>query len=276
MGDAGPLHLTASPRAVGPAEAGGSAGAADEPPDEQQGDQPGDHGEHPLQYRCPRGVQQVDRVGGRAWLPARRRAEPATAPGAAARRPRSPLARERLVGDIRVGRRRRPSWEARHSANCPTSLPATSAITPRPNCAGLPVTFRSVTTDTCAGALVDQGGPDRRSSRPRSARLLAVGLDHGHPCGLVPLDEPGRAVVRHRDRAQPHLDPALEPAVLLAVDVAVERRPGHARGDPLDVHQDGPGLCPGDRDREVVLQLHQTPAAAITARRVSTRARCRR
>ncbi len=36
----------------------------------------------------------------------------------------------------------------RHAANWSTSLPLTSASTPRPNCAGLPVTFRSVSTST--------------------------------------------------------------------------------------------------------------------------------
>src|SRR5205823_7690713 len=37
---------------------------------------------------------------------------------------------------------------ATQSANWPTSFPPTSAIMPRPNCAGLPVTVRSVTTST--------------------------------------------------------------------------------------------------------------------------------
>ena len=34
--------------------------------------------------------------------------------------------------------------------NCPSSLSETSCMTPRPNCAGLPVTARSVTTSARA------------------------------------------------------------------------------------------------------------------------------
>src|SRR3954452_24774611 len=38
------------------------------------------------------------------------------------------------------------SSSARQSANCPISFAPTSAITPRPNCAGRPVMLRSVST----------------------------------------------------------------------------------------------------------------------------------
>ena len=41
-----------------------------------------------------------------------------------------------------------PISSARHAANWSMSLAATSVMTPRPNCAGRPVTLRSVTTCT--------------------------------------------------------------------------------------------------------------------------------
>ena len=58
--------------------------------------------------------------------------EPAAAAARAASPSASPLA----------------SWAESLSANWPSSLLPTSVITPRPNCAGRPVMFRSVTTST--------------------------------------------------------------------------------------------------------------------------------
>ena len=54
-----------------------------------------------------------------------------------------------LVSALGVMREDFPSTSvARHCANCPISLPPTSCMTPRPNCAGRPVTLNEVDTTT--------------------------------------------------------------------------------------------------------------------------------
>ena len=73
-----------------------------------------------------------------------------------------------LLDQIGVDRRTRggalgggATFASRQSTNCPRSLSETSWITPRPNCAGLPVMCSSVTTSTRVS------GPVRASPRTR-------------------------------------------------------------------------------------------------------------
>ena len=144
---------------------------------------------------------------------------------------------------------------ARHPANWPVSLAAMSAMTPRPNCACLPVISSEVTTLTCVTApcsdivtsTVADAVPLPRVSRPLRFEDHAVG-------GLVLRDEPGRPRVASGDR--PDLDP--HPAGDLIAIHPVDGRPGHARRDPLHVEQGFPHLRHRRGNRELVLQLHAT------------------
>ena len=169
-----------------------------------------------------------------------------------------------------------PSSPARQSANSPSSLLPTSTMTPAAELRGPPVIVQVGGHRDLGGApaVVVQHRRDGRGRRPGPRASLALGLDDGAPSGLVLLGELGGPGVGHLDRTDLDLDPALD-------GLAVERldgRAGHAGRDPLDVEQHVPRLPDRDRHRELVLELHlaQPPAAAVTARRVRTRARCSR
>jgi len=62
-------------------------------------------------------------------------------------------------------------------------------MTPRPNCAGLPVTGE-IRRDVHGRPPIvgDQLGRDRRVGRAVASFVLALGLDHGPVGGLVALD----------------------------------------------------------------------------------------
>ena len=80
------------------------------------------------------------------------------------------------------------SLRATHAANCPMILSATSAITPRPNCAGFPVIVMSVTIETpsCRPRRPPAGG-HLRGRGAVAARVAPVGLDDHLVRGLVPV-----------------------------------------------------------------------------------------
>ncbi len=105
-----------------------------------------------------------------------------------------------------------------------------------------------------------------------AATVLALGLDHRVVIRRIALREGAVAGVLQGHR--PELDLARAGEL-----VAVVRRQGGAgetRHHPFEVVERGPGLLDRGRYDELVLQLHEVPAAARTARRVSTVARCRR
>ena len=247
----------------------------------------------PLEHRQARGVEQVDRVvdssgrrpGGSASprppaSPGVRRSpvvDAATAAAAAETARRALPASACAAGRRRLRRRRGsaapsapppPSSSARQSANRPSSLLPTSAITPRPNCAGLPVIARSVVTVTSVDdppSSCSSGGDRRRWPCPMPRASLPLASITARRAGLVLLDEPRRAGVGHLDRADLDLHPADD---RLAVE-RLDRRAGHARRDAFDVEQHVPRLRDRHRHAELVLQLHPVSppaAAAVTAR----------
>src|SRR3954454_5899496 len=81
--------------------------------------------------------------------------------------------------------------------------------------------------------------------------------------GVVLGQELGLAVVRHRDRADLHLDRASE---LVAADRR-QRGTGHARSDPLHVEQHLPRLVDGHGNGELVLEVHERSFAGSEVRR---------
>ena len=163
-----------------------------------------------------------------ARRPARRRAgggRGAARPAAAAvagRRPRGPAARR---GAAPAAPRRRPPRRrsraapgrgpasrrcSRQATNWPSSLSETSCITPRPNCAGLPVIARSVTHLDVGGAAGRLGHRQRDlgAGGAVAALVLALGVDDEAVRRLVLLHERAGAVVDQRDRAELDLAPS--------------------------------------------------------------------
>ena len=102
---------------------------------------------------------------------------------------------------------------SRQATNWPSSLSETSWITPRPNCAGLPVMaevgdaprrrWRRPPASVMVAVTIGAGGAV-------AALVLALGLDHQPVRRLVLLDERAGAGVDQRDRAELHLDGARE------------------------------------------------------------------
>ena len=144
------------------------------------------------------------------------------------------------------------------STNWRSSFDDTSASTPRPNCATLPVIERSVDdVDLGAVAVAVHRDDDRRLARcPGRACRAPTRRCTIRRFGLVDLGERGRALVLRGDRADLHLHDA---AVLVAVDL-LQLRAGQARRDALDVEQHLPGLVdracsPGSCRRSPSLQV---------------------
>ena len=118
--------------------------------------------------------------------------------------------------------------------------------------------------------------------------VLALGLDDGAVGGHVAFDESPGSRVLQGDRPQLHLD---EPGEVVSV-VRRQRGPREARRDPFQVVERVPRLIDGCGHSEAVGEVHsgilldvradgqgsagQAPAAARTARRVSTVDRWRR
>ena len=240
-----------------------AAAPGEEAPDEEHREQAADEGDHPLGHGRPGGGEQVDRLG--VGL--------VDAPDGAARRAVAGGRRGRLGGDRgRDGRLRgarvadgaaaagdaapvgpASTSRSRLSTNWPSSLLDTSARTPRPNWATLPVMVRSVTTVTRVPS--PSGTSVAVTSRVGVALapgVAALGLEHDPVGRDVMLLEAGGALVLRGDRADLDLD---DPAVVVALDL-LQLGTRHAGRDPLDVGQDGPGVIDGHADPELVAQLH--------------------
>ena len=121
---------TARPAGRRPAAAGVLRSASHQETDRTRGRHRGEHRREPLGHRHRHDLEQVDGVAGvglrsrpRAWL--------------------------RPAGSAAFGAgRRRAGRPPGALANCAIRLPATSASTPRPNCAALPEIVRSVVMTT--------------------------------------------------------------------------------------------------------------------------------
>ncbi len=151
----------------------------------------------------------------------------------------------------------------RHSTNCASSFEDTSAMTPRPNCATLPVTCRSVSIPTSvpvASAVRRRG--HRRRGVALTSGVAAFGLDDDRARVDIRLGDPGRTLVLRGDGADLHLH---DPAVLVTLDL-LELRARHARGDALHVEQDVPRLLDRDVDVEGVSDLHRHPLHGLLVR----------
>ena len=177
---------------------------------------------------------------------------PAPAPGCRSCGPRSrarpsgacvggglPPSAGRLGGGLRPAPadRRRARSVSRHSTNWSSSLALTSASTPRPNWATLPVTVRSVTTVTAvpSPSRLERGG-DGGVGVALAPGLAALGPEHGAVRRLVLLDERGLALVLRGDGADLDLDDA---AVLVALDL-LQLGARQAGRDALDVGEHRP------------------------------------
>ena len=145
------------------------------------------------------------------------------------------------------------SSAARFVANFPMIRPPTSAITPRPNWAGRPVTVMVVRTRTrvwpfssCREErIVADAVPLPRVSLPDASSTTVF---------VVSSFSVKRACARvgHLDRADLDLDLARDDLTIEGVDGGA----GHAGRHLLDVQQGLPGLLRGNRDDERVLQIH--------------------
>ena len=214
---------------------------------------------------------QVERVvvGARRGRPARRRrrrpaATASERPPAAVSRPAAarPEAAARVRGRVRLRRRRRswrpasadgsgssdgaPTLSCRQVTNCCSSLLEMSSMTPRPNCAGLPVIARSVLTSTrVASAPSSAKRRGDRGARRCRCRACPCPSPRSRTCRAASSfsrNVPG-AGVDQRDRAELDLAGALEV-------VAVHLRDGGTREaarDGLDVLEGRPGV--GQRRR---------------------------
>ena len=161
---------------------------------------------------------------------------------------------------------------SRQATNWPSSLSETSCMTPRPNCAGLPVIARSVSHRHVGGAVrVGHRDRDVGAGRAVAALVLALGVDDEALGVLVLLHEGAGAVVDERDRAELDLDRPGERVAVRRGHLGAGEALRH-RGDVLEVR---PGLLDAGRDGELVASAPSAhaPAAASTARRVSTLAR---
>ena len=143
---------------------------------------------------------------------------------------------------------------SRFSTNWPISFDDTSASTPRPNCATLPVIDRSVTTSTrvppSSSAIVTT---IVRLGVALATRVAPGRVDHDAASRLVDLGELRRALVLRGDRADLHLHDA---AVLVALDL-LQLRAGQARRDALDVEQHLPRVLDRRAHSEAVCDLHR-------------------
>ena len=182
-------------------------------------------------------------------------------------------------GRRRRTRRRRSARRClRFSANWPSSLLDTSAMTPRPNCATLPVMLRSVSMLTVVPSpSADERGGDGGRRVALAARVAALGLEHHLAVGLVGLLDLGHALVLRGDRADLDLHGA---AVLVALDLG-ELRAGQARGDALEIEEHLPRLLDGHLDPELSSIFTGPPAAVVRdlrgcRRRRRSRCRCSR
>ena len=156
----------------------------------------------------------------------------------------------------------------RHVTNWSMSFAETSAMTPRPNWATLPVTLRSVSTWTrCPRPVGGEGRDDVGGRVALSAGVAPLGAG-ARPCGRPRRPRRhGRRPVLRGDRADLHLHDA---AVLVPVDL-LELRAGHARRDALEVEEQRPGVVQLGGDLEVVLELHGVlPSTAWRSSSVST------
>ena len=88
--------------------------------------------------------------------------------------------------------------------------------------------------------------------------VAALGLQHALVVGVVALDEVRLALERRGDRAELDLDGAAEH---VALDL-LERRAGHARGDPLDVGQHLPCLFDRPNHGEFIQKFVHDPRSS--------------
>ena len=108
-----------------------------------------------------------------------------------------------------------PTFCSRQSTNCPSSLSETSWMTPRPNCAGLPVIARSVTTSTSveSPAAVSEA-VTLAPAVPLPRLSLPLASTTNRCADLVLLEERAGAGVDQRDRPELDLAGALEVVAL--------------------------------------------------------------
>ena len=209
-------------------------------------------GHDPLPHRAAGRVHQVDGLGllaSRSCADPRRRRRSTRAGVGRARRCRVGRAVGAASGLGASARRRVSTSRLRLSANWPSSLLDTSAITPRPNCATLPVMLRSVSMlHGGAVAVGDERGGDGGRRVALAARVATLGLEHHLVVGLVGLVDLGHALVLRGDRADLDLHRA---AVLVALDLGELRaragtgRCARGRGAPSTPRRRArrPGNC---------------------------------
>ena len=164
------------------------------------------------------------------------------------------------------------SLPARQSTNCPSSLSETSCMTPRPNWAGLPVTLRSVTTRT-------------RVSEP-SGSMVIVTVAPAVPLPRLSLPLASMtarcpASSRSTKDPLPLYTKAIGPSLTLHVpskespSTEVTVAPGKHSATPSMSIIVAQAVSTGAFTvNECSRSMAHTPAAARTARRVSTPARC--
>ena len=219
---------------------------------------PASDGRDPLRHRRAGGLHQVDRLRRRALSMLARPRRPARPPA------RSTLGVGRLgrrVPPGSAGRRRRRAPSTRGSRRtASSSLADTSASTPRPNWATLPVIGQVGGDDDLRAVAVGlEGRGDRGVGVALAARLAALGPQHG-TAGRVALDERRRALVLRGDGPDLHLDDA---AVLVALDL-LELGAGHARRDALEVGEHLPRPLDGHAHPELVGQLHAVRSSTVS------------
>ena len=159
------------------------------------------------------------------------------------------------AGSAAAGRRS-PSRCSRQATNCPSSLSETSCMTPRPNCAGLPVTARSVTTSTSVPPTAADGHRERDlgAGGAVAALVLALGVDDEPVRRLVLLHEGARAVVDQRDRAELDLAPM---PLKVSPSAEVTWAPGkHSATDAMS-WKCAQVSSTGGGDGEAVREVHQ-------------------
>ncbi len=142
---------------------------------------------------------------------------------------------------------------ARFSANFSSSLPPTSAITPRPNWAGRPVTFIVVwmrDLRTFPGRL--ERRPDGRRGGTGATGLLAGGVHDHHPGLGVTLGELRGPAVGQRHGTDLDFDASGDHLSVEFLDGGA----GHAGRDPFHVKQHLPRAVRRDGNGKGVVELH--------------------